>query len=100
MSHTVNISGDLVIEQCEEIWEKYYNKLEKDTDNIFDLSEVDKVDSVGVVLLLGITRKAHANNVDLKFINSPSTLLRLVKTYDLEQLLRITGATQPKTAAT
>ena len=53
-----------------------------------DLSKVDACNSAGLALMLEIAKDAKANNIEMKFINLPGTLLTIAKAYGVESEIR------------
>lgn len=53
-----------------------------------DLSKVEACNSAGLALMLEIVKDAKSNNIEVKFINLPGTLLTIAKAYGVESEIR------------
>lgn len=53
-----------------------------------DLSKIETCNSAGLALMLEIAKDAKANNIEVKFINLPGTLLTIAKAYGVESEIR------------
>lgn len=53
-----------------------------------DLSAIVACNSAGLALMLEIVKDAKANNIAVKFINLPDTLLTIAKAYGVESEIR------------
>jgi len=52
-----------------------------------DLSEVQRVDSAGLALLLGWYRRAHLGGANLRMLHVPEQLRSMAELYELDTLL-------------
>ncbi|MCY4325682.1 MAG: STAS domain-containing protein [Betaproteobacteria bacterium] len=80
------ISGDLTAAHPEAA-DRWASAIKPRAANTFDLGGVEKVDSVGVSMLINWKRFAQANDATLSFVNLPEQIMRLVEMYELEDLL-------------
>ena len=80
------ISGDLTAAQPEAA-DRWAAMIKPAAANTFDLGGIEKVDSVGVSMLINWKRFAQANDATLSFVNLPKQILRLIEMYELEDLL-------------
>ena len=53
-----------------------------------DLSAIVACNSAGLALMLEIVKDAKTNNITVKFINLPDTLLTIAKAYGVESEIR------------
>ena len=80
------ISGELTAHHSEAAG-RWAAAIRPQAANTFDLGGVEKVDSVGVAMLINWKRFAQANDAELSFVNLPDRIMRLIEMYELEQLL-------------
>jgi phospholipid transport system transporter-binding protein len=57
-----------------------------------DFSQLDKVDSSAVSLMLAWLREAQRNKIKLRFTNVPDNLMSLAKLYGVADLLSLNAA--------
>ncbi|MGV8935265.1 MAG: STAS domain-containing protein [Gallionellaceae bacterium] len=57
-----------------------------------DFSQLDKVDSSAVSLMLAWLREAQRNKIKLRFTNVPDNLMSLTKLYGVADLLSLNAA--------
>ncbi|MBF2735758.1 MAG: STAS domain-containing protein [Betaproteobacteria bacterium AqS2] len=54
-----------------------------------DLADAADADSAGVAMLLALRRGAQVNGAQLRFVNLPARLRRLLRLYQVEELLDV-----------
>ncbi len=54
-----------------------------------DLSDIKRIDSVGLALLIDFARKAKINNIEVKLFNIPEQMCAIARVSSLEMVLPI-----------
>ena len=66
----------------------YFKAYQAEAEVKIDLSAIVACNSAGLALMLEIVKHAKANNIAVKFINLPDTLLTIAKAYGVESEIR------------
>lgn len=80
------VSGSLTIPQAARLLEAGA-RFVSSRDAVFDLAEVEKIDSSGLAVILGWLRAARAAGRSLKVANAPDALRSIAKLYGVEDIL-------------
>jgi len=80
----LNVSGELTFETVADIRKAGEVFIQSLKECVFDFSKVLTVDSASVALLLAWLRDAKAKNCMIQFLNFPSSLRAMMKTYGVE----------------
>ncbi len=83
------LNGALGFGDVPDLWDQSWPLLEAaagDTVQV-DLRGIERIDSAGLVLLLGWAGWAHRLSKSIRFLNPPQQLLRLARANNLQQML-------------
>jgi len=80
------VSGSLTIPQAARLLESGA-QLAGSRDTLFDLAEVEQIDSSGIAVVLGWLRAARAADRALRVANAPESLRSIARLYGVEELL-------------
>ncbi len=86
--NTITLQGDLVIATVPDLIKQSQKTLARCTDSEFDvdLSEVTKIDSVGVAFLDDLMEQATANQCELKLENVSPDVQKSIDTFSLKKI--------------
>lgn len=87
----VRLSGELDAETVPRRLRESQDWFEHGEETVIDLSDVGRVDSAGVALLLEWVRDAHVSNATLSFINAPAQMRSLIDFCALNDVIRLRG---------
>jgi len=82
----MQVSGAVTIENANALFAEGL-KSSPNSKLVVDFSQIEKVDSAAVSLVLVWLREARRNNVDLHFSNIPPNLMSLFALYGVGELL-------------
>ena len=88
-----SLHGMLTLENVASTWRESRSLLHEGI-RIVDLSDVSRVDSAGLALLLEWQAQATSRDRPLKFENAPDDLLRLANLSEASELLGLDGRKQ------
>jgi phospholipid transport system transporter-binding protein len=81
------LDGELCREQAPSLIREFLRLFNTQPKQVFDLSAVKRVDSVGVALLLNWVRYARRRKVEIKFRNPPRQLAVIAQVCGVRALL-------------
>lgn len=87
----IQISGNVTIETAKTYFEEGL-KSSPNSNLVIEFSQLEKVDSAAVSLMLAWLREAQRNNVKLRFVSIPDNLSSLAKLYGVAELLMSNAA--------
>lgn len=87
----LEISGAVTMETVTVLFNEGL-KAETSSNMLIDLSNLEKVDSSAVSLMLAWLREAQKNKVSIKFVSVPDNLMSLAKLYGVAELLSLNSA--------
>ncbi len=85
------ITGEVTIDQPEE-FNSWVEKLPLNGKVTVDFQKITKVDSSCVLLMLRFKRRTQVNNCEVRFVNLPDKLKRLLSLYEINELLGCVAA--------
>lgn len=90
----VSIHGHLDRDTLSDNWWALLSKaqrqqLSKAQSSIFDLADVERVDSAGLAWLINAIRDAKAHNIAVTLTDVPDKLMKLAKISDVDRLLPV-----------
>jgi phospholipid transport system transporter-binding protein len=80
------VSGHVTIETANALFQEGL-KSPQNSNLVIDFSQLEKVDSAAVSMMLVWVREAQGNNVNLRFAHVPENLSSLAKLYGVAELL-------------
>ena len=83
---TVKLVGDLDVYSEEDFKEFIEEKIDSNKDIIFDLEDLDYLDSTGLGMFMIIYNKQKENGKSVKIINTKENIKKLFKITDLSDL--------------
>ena len=83
---TVKLVGDLDVYSEEDFKEFIEEKIDSNKDIIFDLEDLDYLDSTGLGMFMLIYNKQKENGKSVKIINTKENIKKLFKITDLSDL--------------
>ncbi len=83
----LQLSGEVVIASVPQLLAEGKELFAGRSQVVVDLSEVKRVDSSGLALMLEWLQLARAQNILLRFRNIPAALLRIARLSNVEELL-------------
>lgn len=86
------LSGELTIYEVEKLKEIFLEELKADATLTLDLGKVEKIDMVGIQLLLSLVRTAQAQDKKVEFANISEGVLHQIKIAHCEKALGIVNA--------
>lgn len=92
---SLQVSGDVTMATVSALFKeglKLSQNGEAGTNLIVDFTQLGKVDSSAVSLMLAWLREAQRGNVSLKFANVPENLISLANLYGVAGLLKLDAA--------
>lgn len=87
----INLSGELDAETVPRRLRESEDWFEHGEETVIDLSDVTRVDSAGVALLLEWVRDAHAAQASLSFVNAPAQMRAIIDFCALNDVIRLRG---------
>jgi anti-sigma B factor antagonist len=81
---TLHIEGDMTIYTAAAIKKELMEHLTEPCEREIDLSEVGKIDSAGIQLLILAKRESTRHNTPLRLIGRSQAVLDILDTYNLE----------------
>ena len=88
--NVLSLHGELTLDNVASTWRESRNLLNGQVD-VVDLSDVSRVDSAGLALLLEWQAEAKSNNRELRFNAAPEDLVRLTSLCEATQMLGLNG---------
>ena len=85
--HDWRLDGELCREQAPSLIREFLRLFNAQPRQVFDLSAVERVDSVGVALLLNWVRYARRRQVEIQFRNPPQQLAVIAQVCGVRALL-------------
>lgn len=83
---TVKLTGDLDVYSEEDFKEFIEEKIDVNKDLVFDLKDLDYLDSTGLGMFMLIYNKQKENGKSVKIINAKENIKKLFKITDLSDL--------------
>ena len=83
---TVKLTGDLDVYSEEDFKEFIEEKIDANKDLVFDLRDLDYLDSTGLGMFMLIYNKQNENGKSVKIINTKENIKKLFKITDLSDL--------------
>lgn len=83
---TVKLVGDLDVYSEEDFKEFIEEKIDTNKDLVFDLQDLDYLDSTGLGMFMLIYNKQKENDKSVKIINTKENIKKLFKITDLSDL--------------
>lgn len=83
---TVKLTGDLDVYSEEDFKEFIEEKIDINKDLVFDLKDLDYLDSTGLGMFMLIYNKQKENGKSVKIINTKENIKKLFKITDLSDL--------------
>ncbi len=83
---TVKLTGDLDVYSEEDFKEFIEEKIDVNKDLVFDLKDLDYLDSTGLGMFMLIYNKQKENGKSVKIINTKENIKKLFKITDLSDL--------------
>lgn len=83
---TVKLTGDLDVYSEVDFKEFIEEKIDADKDIVFDLKDLDYLDSTGLGMFMLIYNKQKENGKSVKIINTKENIKKLFKITDLSEL--------------
>ena len=83
---TVKLTGDLDVYSEEDFKEFIEEKIDANKDLVFDLKDLDYLDSTGLGMFMLIYNKQKENGKSVKIINTKENIKKLFKITDLSDL--------------
>ena len=83
---TVKLTGDLDVYSEEDFKEFIEEKIDVNKDIVFDLKDLDYLDSTGLGMFMLIYNKQKENGKSVKIINTKENIKKLFKITDLSDL--------------
>lgn len=83
---TVKLTGDLDVYSEEDFKESIEEKIDVNKDLVFDLKDLDYLDSTGLGMFMLIYNKQKENGKSVKIINTKENIKKLFKITDLSDL--------------
>ena len=88
----VELAGEFTIYEVEKLKEIFLEELKAETPLILDMAKIDKIDMVGIQLLLSLVKTADAQDKKTEFTNIQEGVLRQIKICHCEKALGIVNA--------
>ena len=88
-TQTVKLKGDLDVYSEDEFKTFIEEKIKSDADVIFDLEELDYLDSTGLGMFMNVYNDQKANDKKVKIINAKDNIQKLFKITDLTSLFEM-----------
>jgi len=87
--HGISLSGDFVFSNIVELKEQCDRYLEQNNSSmlLFDCSEIQRLDSAGIALLVSWKRQSKNAKKDCRFEALPNQAQALIEAYHLQSLL-------------
>lgn len=82
----LNVSGSLIIPQAARLLE-VGAEYARSRDALFDLADVEQIDSSGIAVILGWLRAAQSAGRSMQVANAPESLRSIAKLYGVEEIL-------------
>jgi phospholipid transport system transporter-binding protein len=82
----MQVSGQVTIETANALFQEGL-KSPQNSNLVIDFSQLEKVDSAAVSLMLVWLREAQSNSINLRFAHVPENLSSLAKLYGVAELL-------------
>lgn len=86
---TAKLKGDLDVYSEDEFKTFIEENIKEDTDVVFDLSELDYLDSTGLGMFMNVYNDQKANDKKVKIINAKDNIHKLFKITDLTGLFEM-----------
>ena len=83
-SDRLQVSGDVTMATVSAIFKEglmHHKEIKSNEAFLIDFSQLNKVDSSAVSLMLGWLREAKRNNIKVRFVNVPDNLMSLAELY-------------------
>lgn len=82
----VELKGDLDVYSEDEFKKFIDEEIKTDQDIVFDLSDLDYLDSTGLGMFMNVYKNQQANDKKVKIINAKDNIVKLFKITDLTGL--------------
>ncbi|MBT8061207.1 MAG: STAS domain-containing protein, partial [Gammaproteobacteria bacterium] len=86
----LSLHGTLTLDNVASTWRESQSLLHEGIQTV-DLSDVTRVDSAGLALLLEWQARAHKRHKALRIVNAPDDLIRLADLSEAKDLLGLNG---------
>ena len=88
----VELSGELTIYEVEKLKDLFLQELKADAPLILDMAKIEKIDMVGIQLLLSLMKTAQAQDKKMELTNISQGVLQQIKICHCEKALGIVNA--------
>lgn len=78
---------ELTIYEVEKLQDVFIRALKEEENILLDMAKIDKIDMVGIQLLLSLVRSAEASHKTIKFININDTVLQQIEISNTQVVL-------------
>jgi len=78
---------ELTIYEVEKLKDVFLEALKKEDSFTFDMVKIEKIDMVGIQLLLSLVKSANAMGKKMKFINTAQSVLHQIKVCHCDKAL-------------
>jgi anti-anti-sigma factor len=87
-NQSIRIKGDLVSSTVMQAMQQFTRECKALAQWVIDLSDVSRVDSTAIALLIELKRQAKGSNKAVRFLHLPQTLLTIAHLSQVEALLQ------------